>query len=759
LAGWMPAGPALAAAAKAATPAPAAAPAPAPATSPDDRPDTPADRPGEDPAAADARIVVTGSVRALRADDAPYAVGLIDATALRDLGPGAGLAQALARIPGVFAADRQNLAQDLQLSVRGFGARAGFGVRGLRLVADGIPASGPDGQGQVAHIDLDAAERVEVLRGPFSVLLGASSAGAVAVFSAPVSRARSELELQAGSFGARQWRAALARPLDGGWGLRAAAGRWEGRGPRPHSRAGRSLASATLGRDTPTQRLVLQASHWEQPAQDPLGLTRAQFDADPGQTTPEARLFDTRKSARQSQGGVAWTWRPRADSGSQGDPGGSDAIGLQEAGASAWAGQRRIWQWLAIPVATQANPRHGGGVVDLDRAYAGAEAGARWAWPALGLQGRLGLGLQDQRDLRRGWDNFSGAGPVLGTIGALRRDERQRATSRDAWLQLEWRPLAAPGLLLSAGVRHSAVDLQAEDRFLANGDDSGTRRLAARSPALGLSWQAAPGWTLHAAAGRGFETPTLGELAYRPDGSGGFNTTLAPQRSRQGELGLRWRGRAPQSGGGPPAVTDGRDAAALDLTLFRADVADEIGVASNAGGRASFRNVGRTRRQGLELAGSVAPAAHWQVQASATWLSARHLDPFLACAGLPCLAASVPVPAGVRVAGTQRLLGWAELAWSGLPRQRLALQWRGQGSTAANDRNSVVAPGAAWQALQWSAGWDLAGGWRLEPALRVDNLADRRAVGSVIVNEANGRVLEPAPPRQWALSLRVVAPR
>src|SRR3990167_3504059 len=127
-----------------------------------------------------ADVVITGSARAQRVLDAPFAITAIDATALRDAGPMVNLSEVMAQVPGVVVNNRNNYAQDLQISSRGFGARAAFGVRGLRLYADGTPATMPDGQGQVAHFDLAGAQRIEVLRGPFSVLYGSNSGGVIA---------------------------------------------------------------------------------------------------------------------------------------------------------------------------------------------------------------------------------------------------------------------------------------------------------------------------------------------------------------------------------------------------------------------------------------------------------------------------------------------------------------------------------------------------------------------------------------------------
>ena len=128
-------------------------------------------------------ITVTATRHEERAFDVPASVDIITGEVIRDGNPAVNLSETLARVPGVFAANRQNYAQDLQISSRGFGARAAFGVRGVRLYQDGIPVTMPDGQGQTGSFSLLSAERVEVLRGPFSTLYGNASGGVISVFS------------------------------------------------------------------------------------------------------------------------------------------------------------------------------------------------------------------------------------------------------------------------------------------------------------------------------------------------------------------------------------------------------------------------------------------------------------------------------------------------------------------------------------------------------------------------------------------------
>lgn len=678
-------------------------------------------------AAASESVVVSGSLTERAILDAPHAISVVDRSEIRQAGPMINISEALQRLPGIVANNRSNFAQDLQISSRGFGARAGFGVRGLRILADGLPATGPDGQGQVSQVDLASAQRIEVLRGPFSALYGNSSGGVIAVFSAPITSDEFRAETDVGSFGLRQGRLAAQGRLADGWEAAGSLSQAEIEGFRPQSSAVKRQANARSVWRGSQDELTVQFGRLDQPADDPLGLSRAQFLLGPGETTAQALQFDTRKTLEQNQIGASW--RHTFIEGA-----------LRETRLSAYSGRRGVAQWLAITPATQAAPRHGGGVIDFTREYQGAEWRARWAWEDWGLV--AGLATDRQRDDRKGFENYTGTGAaqVLGVVGRLRRDEINTARTRDAFAQGEWALDRA--LTAVAGVRSGRVDLQARDAYLSNGDDSGSLQYRYTNPAVGLRWQAAPQLVVHASAGRGFESPTLAELAYRADGTGGFNTGLKPQTSSQFEWGLKRRT-------GPLDI---------DAAVFEARTDNEIGVATNAGGRSAFQNVGRTLRRGAEASLAWRLDRQWQARMSATLLQARYLDPFLTCEGIPCTAPTAVVAAGNRIAGTPRAWGFGELmrrdgAWGDL-----ALEWRTVAAVPVNDRNSDAAQGYGLLAARWSRSWPLGGALRLESLLRVDNLADRRHAASVIVNDANGRFFEPGAPRSALLSLRVVSP-
>lgn len=687
-------------------------------------------------------IVVIGSGAGQRVFDTPYAVGVVDAAELRSAGPMVNLSEALGRVPGLVVNLRNNYAQDLQISSRGFGARASFGVRGMRLYADGIPASGPDGQGQVSHFDLAGAERVEVLRGPFSALYGNSSGGVIALASAAPTERRVTIDGDIGSDGLRQWRLGIEAPFAGGFNLRASVSRFETDGFRPHSRAERTLANLRLGWDGPADRVVVVLNSIDQPALDPLGLSREQFEQDPDQTTgvalPQAQpgqglRYNTRKNTRQSQAGASWRHRF------------TDAGALHESLLAVYAGRRAVTQWQSIPDTVQTPPTHPGGVIDFDRDYRGLDGRLVWRWPLDdGRSARLvaGASASDSRDDRRGFLNFVGSGDerVLGVTGELRRDELDRVRSRDVYAQGEID--FAPRWAATLGVRSGRVKFSSDDHYIVPGaepgdpplnpDDSGALDFRFTNPVAALQWRATPALNVYLSAGRGFESPTFNELAYPPQPADatepvtGFNGDLKAQTSRQWEIGAKWR--APTLG------------LALDAALFDARTDDEIGVAASSGGRTTFRNVGRTKRQGAEfdLRWRVAPA--WRTRATLTWLDATYLDGLL-------------VPAGNRIAGTQRASGYAELAWLPAPGAEFALEGRAQSDVPVNDANSDFAAGFGLLALR--ARWPFAlGPGQLELLGRIDNLADRRVVGSVIVNDGNRRFFEPAAGRTWLVGVR-----
>lgn len=658
-----------------------------------------------------APVVVTATRTERLMLDVPASVDVLDGETLRDAQLRVNLSETLGRVPGLTVLDRSNYAQDLQISIRGFGARASFGVRGVRLYVDGVPATSPDGQGQVSHFPLGAAERIEVLRGPFSALYGNSSGGVIALTS--------ELKPQAprftpngaiGSFGT--WRAGL-NAVGGSepYAFALEAGRFRTDGHRDHSAARRDAVNLRVAfLDAPIGRARISLNAIDMPdTQDPLGLTRAQYDADPKQVAAPALQFNTRKSTRQATLGAS------AES----------AFGRSATlNTAVWLGTRSITQFQAIPVAAQANPRQPGGVIDFDRVFGGADLRATWELGA--LTASLGLSAERLDEERRGYENFVASS--LGVMGQLRRDETNRLTAIDPYAQLEWR--AGDAWRVHAGLRAARVRFESVDHYLVgvNGDDSGERTFSAVNPTVGVVYRPGPAMSWYASYGRGFETPTLNELAYRPDGSAGFNADLRAARSHNIEVGMKLAAGPSLRG---------------TLAVFAIETRDDLVVRTNAGGRSSFANVARTRRDGIEASLDWQPAPTWSVYFSAALLDARFDEAFLACGPAPCSTPNVPIEAGAKLPGIPARTLFAELkhraGWADL-----SVEWRAQAPLYVNDANTDRAAGYGVLNLAAARSIERAGN-KVRLFVRVNNVLDKSYAGSVIVNEGNARFFEPAP--------------
>ena len=669
-----------------------------------------------------ARVVVTATRAPVDPLLLPTAIDVIDAGDIRRAQPRLDVGEALQRVPGVVARDRQNQAQDLQLSIRGFGARAAFGVRGVRLYTDGIPATMPDGQGQLGHFPLESADRIEVLRGPFSVLYGNAAGGVVSLSTATAPpHPTASIGLTFGEDALRRESLSLQAPWREDGDALVDIVRIVGDGYRAHSaaqrRSGQLLLRGGWGHDG---RFTALFNHFDLVADDPQGLSIAQLSGDRHAASAGALAFDTRKTVRQDQAGVQL----------------EHALDEQTTFvATAWNGNRKTFQMLSVPVSVQrASARHSGGVIDLDRDFGGIDARLRWTGTILGTPLALTAGVDHEvaRERRRGFENF--VGNRLGVVGALRRDEDNRVQSRDAYLQAEWTP--APRWRVHAGLRHGEVRFVSRDRFVTPGnpDDSGSVASASTSPATGVLFRATPWLSVYANTGHGFETPTFSELAYRRDGNGGLNTGLRPARSVHREVGLRLR-------------RQGFEAAAA---AFHVRTRDELGVVSNEDGRSVYANTGRTLRRGVELSASGPLAAQWQLTAHYTLLDGR-LTELAACPASSCQPGP-GVDASHRIPGLARSTAWAELRWSASAATDLLLQGRFVDRVFADDANAAFAPAFASFDVAAEHRGNIAGlDWRA--FARLNNLTDRDVIGSVIVNATGGRYFEPAPGRNWMVGI------
>jgi iron complex outermembrane receptor protein len=643
-------------------------------------------------------VVVTATRLEGDAGDRSAAVSVIDAATIRDGRQLLGLDEALGGVPGVYAQGRYNFAQDLRLSVRGLGARASFGIRGLRIFVDGVPATTPDGQSSVDDIDLAGLERIEVLRGPSGALYGSAAGGVLSLASeAPVEASFAEARLGAGEFGARQYR------VLGSWagedqGALASVSRESIDGHRVNAQAERSLLNARwTGAAGEHTRLDATLALLDAPtAQDPGGLTAEQVAEDPGQAAPINLRFDTGEVVRQQRLGLTSRTAVGEDS---------------ELRLRAYAVARDFSNKLPFN-ATELDRRYGG--LGLEYARSRDWLGR----PARTLVG-ADLDLQDDDRLRRDNDD--------GVLGAVNFQQREQVESLGLFALHE--QALAEAWRLDLGLRYDWLDLQARDAFLADGDDSGRTRFDQLSPSLGLAYLPGPSWNAYARIASAFETPTTTELA-RADGGGGFNADLEPETAWNYELGLRAR---PQ-----PNLR-------MELAAFLIEIRDQLVPREIVGspGRFSYENAGRSRNLGLEAALGLGGRTGWGLELAYTLQDFRYRR-FTDADGV--------VLDGKRVPGVPRYLLNAALSYRAPAGWYATLEGRRVGELFAEDENAV--PVDAYALADLRLGYRGAtAAWDYGVYAGVNNLFDADYNANVRINARGGRYFEPAPGRNLYLGL------
>ena len=660
-------------------------------------------------------ILVQSGRLTQRQFDAPTAIYTIDAETIRNSGPQVNLSDVLARAPGVVSLNRNNYAQDVQISVRGFGARSAFGLRGFRLITDGIPATTPDGQGQASTVSLTSAEKIEVLTGPLAQLYGNSAGGVIQVFTREADLTpTAQAQIFKGSYGLERTDWQFSQRA-GKVGFVADYSTFDIQGYRNNSQARReqlnSVVTADLSADT---RLKLIANVFRMPfAKDPLGLTAAQFLTNPKQAGNFALVNDSRKTVNQEQAGAVLEHKLDKDSRIQARIYGGNRENLQYQAASAtagsWVGLERDFHGLGLQIQGKQNLQ-GGKAVDwvagFDQDYAG--------------------------------ENRQGGSAAAGQkTGNVNRKELNESSNRDYFAQANWRVM--PDWTFVTGVRQSHVQLKSKDDYLTDGvNGSGSVSYKAANPVMGATWHVSDYLNIYLNQGKGFETPTLSESVYTKSGNaviGLFNANLIPSRSQHLELGSKWT----------PSPSTRVDAAA-----FRIKTDNEIVTSLSVGGRTAFTNASETWREGLELSARHTFNSNWRTQLTATVMNAEYAN------GTSLAGKSLP---GIPQKQLFTSISWAENGFQNTSKKTLqgktaSLDWIARSSLWANDVNDASGAAAGYGLLnaRIKQGFE----WRqtnFEAYLGVDNLTDKKAVSSVIINQAGRQYFEPLLPRNWVIGI------
>lgn len=668
-------------------------------------------------------VVVSASRAEQRSFDAPAAVVAIDAETIQNAGPQVNLSESLNRVPGLTILNRQNYAQDLQVSIRGFGARSAFGIRGIRLLVDGIPATTPDGQGQGSSISLTSTERIEVLRGPLAQLYGNSAGGVIQAFTreAP-EQADIGAQLYSGSYGMLRTDWQYAGKV-GNYRIVADYNTFSADGFRANSETERKQFNGKLSFDAGSSTKVnVVFNRFDMPlALDPTGLTAAQWAADPTQAGTNAVARNARKIVVQNQLGSSIKHHFDAD---------------RSLTARLYAGTRDNTQYQTGAAAGT------GAWVGLERHYSGAGL----QYNALSKIGSTPVTWVVGYEFDLSKETRQGGVAALGEKTTTTRNEDNQASNSDLFAQAT--VLVSEQMSLIGGLRYSSVSFKSSDNYLSDGNGSGSTNYRATSPVLGLTYHANDSLNLYANYGRGFESPTLAEVAYKGAATPAFNTTINASKSKHYEIGAKWLPNAKSR---------------LDLTLFQIDSTDEIVVASNTGGNSTFKNAPGTKRTGWELSGNTLLMPNLRATMAASQTNARFSQAFA--------TGSNNIDAGNKIPGIPQSFVFSELLWSSktmddsTAKRNIASKLGAQagielthaGRLYANDTNTATADGYNTLAVKASYGWAIGSGV-LTTSARVDNATNKRYVGSVIVNQAASQFYEPALGRNWTVGMRFVLP-
>ncbi|MCZ0928001.1 TonB-dependent receptor [Halomonas janggokensis] len=623
----------------------------------------------------------------------PAAVSTLESDAIAQGQQRVRLDESLVRVPGVFLQNRDNFAQGQRISIRGFGARAPFGVRGITFMVDGIPYTLPDGQAQLDAIDLDSAERIEVIRGPSSVLYGNAAGGVIDVTTADGrDNPGTSLRAETGSDGYRKT-SLQTGGSQGDWSHHVSLSALNVDGYREQSSTEKYLLNAKLRRELGSERaLTAIVNLLDNPrSEDPGALNAEEVAEGRDQAAPNSLALDAGQNVDQQ------------------------LLGLQYEDLAAGPGELYLKGFISQRDFEQQLPYVGDSRIGYQRDYLGASAEYHHEVTLgdLPLSYIAGVEVARQDDER-----FRKDVNPQGVVGEQLAEETQTATSTGAFVQGDL--AMTEKLTLSLGARFDQVDLEVDDRYQDDGDQSGDRRFNEWSGSAGLSYRYRPQHQVYVNTGTAFETPTFSEFA-NPEG-GGFNAAIEPQKAWNREVGAR--------GYLAPLALD------YDLTLFSVRVRDEL-VPYDEGDRTFYQNAGDTDRDGIELALGWQFADQWRLDSALT-LARYEFDRF---------ATPTERFGGNRIPGLPEQTWVNQLTWEGRDDRFATLETQYTGDMVADNANETEVDDYWLLNLRAGNGWRLGEDTRLNAYVGVRNLLDEEHYANVRLNAGFGRYYEPAPGR------------
>ncbi len=647
-------------------------------------------------------VVVSSSRSEQRSFDAPGSIQSVNRSQIENGGPQINLSESLVAIPGINAANRNNYAQDLQVSIRGFGARAPFGVRGVKMFIDGLPASLADGQGQTSQFALTSADRIEVLKGPISSLYGNASGGVLQVFTRnPGDKPELIVADTIGSYGLNHKNIQYSEKR-GDVGIVVDSSNFKSDGFRQYSAVEREHLNAKVQVETDRGKASFVINYLDNKyAQEPGSLTASQYRDTPymAQSTNVDDKYG--KSFTQGIYGLVFDGKINADT---------------TYSYRIYTGDRKL-----------DNP--GGVYFVIDRKIFGGASSISTNTTLANTQVKLTTGLEYDyyKDFRRGYGNSGG------NKGGQSRSEDNIASSLGGFIQTQWMLSEKyTGLL---GLRYNSIKIKVND-FWTNIDSSGSKTFSGISPVIGITHHLDSQTNIYAQVGRGFESPTMNELLYK-EGSGGasneFDYSVGAAKSLHSEVGVKWRNQS---------------TAALDFSVFHIKTKDDILPRVTRTTGSTWLNAD-TEKYGLELSGLKSLPYYFAIRGAGTFITAKYSE----SAGDAVKGSKIP---GIPEFQLYLDLSWRSNGWlnkSKMTYSEAGIDYRLVGKSFANSNNSEAA--SVYQLFGLKLSHNIRhGAHNVSLFGRLDNLLDKKYVSSVVVNQVDTKYYEPGMPRNWILGVK-----
>ncbi len=596
--------------------------------------------------------------------------------------------EALSRVPGLFIQNRYNFAQDLRISIRGFGSRSSFGIRGIKILVDGIPETLPDGQGQVDSIDFNSLKQIEIIRSPSSSLHGNASGGIINFISDDSIEPIILTKFISGIDGYDKKQIKIKNNYKNiNYSLGLAETNYQGY--REHSESKNKQFSMRMNLNfSDNKTLIASFNHTNQPlSKDPGGINILQVESNRRQARDKNILFDAGEELKNSKIGLSLNYPINS---------------YHLIKANIFNISRSFKNKL---------PFNNGGSVDLSRSFYGGGFSYTFS-KENSFNNRLIIGtdFENQNDERKRFNNFNG---ILDSISF---NQKETVKINGLFIRDEF---TINNFDINLGLRSDIISFNINDYYLSNGNDSGVRNLNHTSPSLGILYNITNDSKIFTNFSTSFQTPTTTEFA-NPAGTGGFNPKLGPQSSDNMEIGFRSSGENHN----------------YEIVIFKTKTTDEIlpYELENSPGRNFFHNIGKSSRKGLELSSMYSVSEEVSINSSYTFSSFKFKH----------FIDKNNNFSGNFIPGIPKNMFYTELLYENSSNFFASIDFHHIGKIFTNNKNAISTKGYNLSNIRIGLEYNLAD-FIINPFLGISNIFDEDYNSNIRINAFGNRYYEPGP--------------